>query len=126
MVGELHQTGGLVAHGAQRFLEHDRVKLFDVGFERLLQVLFVEELGVVQAGAHDALVAVANGVGAGRVAVAHDDEAVGELVVGVVKREVALVHEHRVDDDLFGYLQELFVERAAQGCGVFGKVHHFE
>ena len=119
---QLHHAGGLVAHGAQRLLEDHFIEAIDVGIQRQLQVLVVEELRVVEAGGHHALVAVDDGVLVGRVAVGDDDELVGELAIGVVQREVALVHEHGVDDDLLGNLQELLVEGAHHGRGVLGEV----
>lgn len=119
---QLHHASGLVAHGAQRLLEDHFIEAIDVGIQRHLQILVVEELRVVEAGGHHALVAVDDGVLMGRVAVGDDDELVGELAVGVVQREVALVHEHGVDDDLLGNLQELLVEGAHHGGGVLGEV----
>ena len=39
---------------------------------------------------------------------------VGELALRIVEREVALMHQHGIDDDLLGDLQELLVERTNQ------------
>ena len=61
-----------------------------------------------------------------RVAVRHDDELVREPALPVVQREVALVHEHGVHDDLLGNAQELLVERAHEHRGVLGEVHHLQ
>ena len=61
-----------------------------------------------------------------RVAVGHDDEVVGELAVRVVQREVALVHEHGVDDDLLGDAQELLVEGAHEHGGLLAEVHDLQ
>ena len=66
----------------------------------MLEVLLVEELRVVETGTHDALVAVDDGGGAFGVAVGDDDELVRQLARSIVEREVALMHEHGVDDDL--------------------------
>ena len=121
-----HDAVGLLLHGAQRLLEHHLVQAVDVRLQRMLEVLLVEELRVGQAGAHYALVAARDGVGVRRVAVRHDDEVVGQLAVRVVQREVTLVHEHGVDDDLLGDAQELLVERAHQHRWLLAEVHNLQ
>ena len=92
----------------------------------MLEILLVEELGVVETGADHALVAVDDGCGAFGVAVGDDDELVRQLSVSIVEREVALMHEHGVDDDLLGHLQELLVEGGDERLRVLGEVDHLE
>ena len=75
-----------------------------------LQVLLVEELRVGQAGAHDALVARSDDLGARGVAVGDEHEVVRQVPVGVAKREVALVREHRLADDSVRDVEEGTVE----------------
>ena len=125
VAGHLHDAFCLFQRGAQRFLEHHLAQAFHVGFERLLQVLVVEELGVVQAGGHHALVAVHDVLPEGRVAVRRDEELVGQRAVLVEQREVALVHQHGVHRDLLGHGQEQLVEGAHHDRGELGQVHHF-
>ncbi len=117
---------GLGAHGAQALLEDHLVQALDVGLEGMLQVLLVEELRVGEPGAHDALVAVDDGGCVRGVAVADEDEPVRQVALGVVEREVALVHEHGVDDDLLGNLEELLVEGAHQRRRVLREVRDLE
>ena len=92
----------------------------------MLEVLLVEELRVVEAGAHHALVTVDDGGGALGVAVRDDDELVRQLARGIVEREVTLMHEHGVDDDLLGHLQKLLVEGGDERLRVLGEVYHLE
>ena len=80
------------------------------GVEADLEVLVVEELCVVEAWAHDALVAGAHGVVDPGVGVGDDDELAGERPVRGIDGEVALVLEHRLDDDLVRHGEELLVE----------------
>ena len=92
----------------------------------MLEVLLVEELRVVETGAHHALVAVDDGGGAFGVAVGYDDELVRQLARSIVEREVALMHEHGVDDDLLGHLQKLLVKGGDERLRVLGEVDHLE
>ena len=48
------------------------------------------------------------------------------LPVGIVEREVTLMHEHGVDDDLLGHLQKLLVEGGDERLRVLGEVDHLE
>ena len=114
---------GLLAHRAELLLEGDLLELGQVGLERLLQVLLVEELGVVETGANHTLVAVDHGVGDGRVGVGNHHEGAREPAVLVVGGEVALVGEHRVADDLVGHGEELLVEVAHEYRRPLAKVH---
>ena len=75
-----------------------------------LQVLLVEELCVVQTGAHDALVAVDHALGVLGLAVGDDHELTRELALAVIDREVTLVGEHGLADDLVRDLEELLIE----------------
>ena len=78
----------------------------------MLQVLLIEELRVIETCTHDALVAVDDRIGDLGVCVRDDDELTRELSVLVVDREVALVREHGLADDLMRDLEELLVELA--------------
>ena len=120
VLGELLDAGRLGAHGAELLLEHDGVEALHVILQRTAQVLVVEELGVVEARGDDALVAVDDVGLERRIAVGGDQELVGERAVGVEQREVTLVHEHGVDDDLLG--QEQLVERAHHDRRELGEV----
>ena len=124
--GQLLQALGLLAHRAQGLLEHHLVELLDIGLQRMLEVLLVEELRVVETGAHHALVAVDDGGGAFGVAVGDDDELVRQLAHSIVEREVALMHEHGVNDDLLGHLQKFLVEGGDERLRVLGEVDHLE
>ena len=81
-------------------------------FSWALEVLVEEELGVVEARAHDALVAGDDGVGNLRVGVGHDHELAGELALGVEDREITLIGEHGLADNLLRNAEELLVELA--------------
>ena len=88
----------------------------------LLLVGFPEEAGVVEAGAQHALVAAAHealGVG---VDVHHRHELRRQLALGVLHREILLVVPHHGDQHFFGQFQELRIEAAGDGRGVFGEV----
>ncbi len=122
--GEGHHAGGLLAHGAEALLEGHGLEPGQVVLEGVFEVLLEEKLGVVEAGAHHALVAVHHGLGAGRVAVAHDDEGPGEVAVAVVRGEIALVGQHGLADDLVGDREELLVEAAHQDRGPLAEVDH--
>ena len=122
VLGELLDAGRLGAHGAELLLEHDGVEALHVILQRTAQVLVVEELGVVEARGDDALVAIDDVGLERRIAVGGDQELVGERAVGVEQREVALVHEHRVDRDLLGDGQEQLIERAHHDRRELGEV----
>ena len=64
-------------------------------------VFFKEELGIVQAGAENAFVAVLDRFQMVVVAVADSQEEVHELAVFIAHREIALVVLHRRDDGRF-------------------------
>ena len=107
---ELLNTLGLGEHAAELLLESDLGQALTKLVERDLQILLVEELCVVQTGAHDALVAVDHALGILGLAVGNDYELTRELAPAVIDREVALVGEHGLADNLVRDLEELLVE----------------
>ena len=82
-LGERHNAVGLGARGAKLLLEYDGVKALNVIFERVLQVFVVEELRVVKASGHDALVAIDDVRFELRIAVRGDEELVRKRSIGV-------------------------------------------
>ena len=76
--GEPLHALDLLEHRPEALLEGDRPKAGDKVLHRVLQVLVIEELGVVEARANDLLVAGDNGVGDARVGVRDDHELAGE------------------------------------------------
>src|ERR1700743_1666324 len=74
--------------------------------QRLLAVLVEEELGVGQARAHHALVALDHRARILRTDVADDQELVGQLARRVQQREVLLVGLHRQDEALLRHGEE--------------------
>ena len=123
MIDQRYDTVGLIEHGAELLLEYDLIKRWNIRFERLLEVFVVEELRIIEAGTYHALVTIDDGFREGGVAIGDHDELVRKLTLCIVEREIALVHEHRIDDDLFRNGQELFVESTHHSSRVFGQVH---
>ena len=107
---ELLNTLGLGEHATELLLEGDLGQTLTELVEGNLQVLLVEELGIVQTGTHDALVAVDHALGVLGLAVGDDHELTRELALAVIDREVALVGEHGLADDLVRDLEELLIE----------------
>ena len=120
---EILHALGLLKHGAELLLEVHLGKALAEVLERHLEILIIEELGVIQTGADDALVAVDDGGGVLGAAVADHDELAGQLALGVVDGEIALVGEHRLADDLVRDMQELLVERAHEDGRPLAEVH---
>ena len=107
---ELLNALGLGEHATELLLEGNLGQTLTELVEGDLQVLLVEELCVVQTGAHDALVAVDHALGVLGLAVGDDHELTRELALAVIDREVALVGEHGLADDLVRDLEELLIE----------------
>ena len=107
---ELLNALGLGEHATELLLEGDLGQTLAELVEGDLQVLLVEELGVVQTGAHDALVAVNHALGILGLAVGNDHELTRELALAVIDREVALVGEHGLADNLVRDLEKLLIE----------------
>ena len=107
---ELLNALGLGEHAAELLLEGNLSQTLTELVEGDLQVLLVEELGVVQTGAHDALVAVDHALGVLGLAVRDDHELTRQLALAIIDREVALVGEHGLADDLVRNLEELLIE----------------
>ena len=107
---ELLNALGLGEHATELLLEGNLGQTLTELVEGDLQVLLVEELSVVQTGAHDALVAVDHALGVLGLAVGDDHELTRELTLAVIDREVALIGEHGLADDLVRDLEELLVE----------------
>ena len=101
---------GLGKHAAELLLEGDLGQALTELVEGDLQVLLVEELGVVQTGTHDALVAVDHALGVLGLAVRNDHELTRQFAFAVIDREVALIGEHGLADDLVRDLEELLIE----------------
>ena len=97
----------------------------NVIFERALQVFVVEELRVVKASGHDALVAVDDVRFELRIAVRGDEELIRKRSIGVEQREIALMNEHGVNGDFLRNRQEQLVELAHHNRGELGEVHDF-
>ena len=110
--GQVLHAVGLLKHGAELLLEANGGQALTEHLEIDLEVLIVEELGVVEARTDDALIAVDHGgVGLG-VAVGDNDERTGQIAFRVICREVTLVGQHGLADDLGRDVQELLVEVA--------------
>ena len=107
---ELLNALGLGEHATELLLEGNLGQTLAELVEGDLQVLLVEELGIVQTGAHDALVAVDHALGILGLAVGNDHELTRQLALAVIDREVALVGEHGLADDLVRDLEELLVK----------------
>ena len=107
---ELLDALGLGEHATELLLEGNLGQALTELVEGDLQVLLVEELCVVQTGAHDALVTVDHALGILGLAVGNDHELTRELALAVIDREVALVGEHGLADDLVRDLEELLIE----------------
>ena len=107
---ELLDALGLGEHAAELLLEGDLGQTLTELVEGDLQVLLVEELSVVQTGTHDALVAVDHALGVLGLAIGNDHELTRQLALAVIDREVALVGEHGLADDLVRDLEELLIE----------------
>ena len=107
---ELLNALGLGEHATELLLEGNLGQTLTELVEGDLQVLLVEELCVVQTGAHDALVAVDHALGVLGLAVGDDHELTRELALAVIDREVTLVGEHGLADDLVRDLEELLIE----------------
>ena len=107
---ELLNALGLGEHATELLLEGDLGQTLAELVEGDLQVLLVEELGIVQTGTHNALVAVDHALGVLGLAVGDDHELTRELALAVIDREVALVGEHGLADDLVRDLEELLIE----------------
>ena len=107
---ELLDALGLSEHATELLLEGNLGQTLTELVEGDLQVLLVEELCVVQTGAHDALVAVDHALGVLGLAVGDDHELTRELALAVIDREVALVGEHGLADNLVRDLEELLIE----------------
>ena len=107
---ELLNTLGLGEHTAELLLEGNLGQALTELVEGDLQILLVEELGIVQAGAHDALVAVDHALRVLGLAVGDDHELTRQLALAVIDREVALVGKHGLADDLVRHLEELLIE----------------
>ena len=107
---ELLDALGLGEHATELLLEGNLGQTLAELVEGDLQVLLVEELGIVQTGTHNALVAVDHALGVLGLAVGDDHELTRELALAVIDREVALVGEHGLADNLVRDLEELLFE----------------
>ena len=107
---ELLDALGLGEHATELLLEGNLGQTLAELVEGDLQVLLVEELGIVQTGTHNALVAVDHALGVLGLAVGDDHELTRELALAVIDREVALVGEHGLADNLVRDLEELLIE----------------
>ena len=78
-------------------------------------IFFKEELGIIQAGAKDAFVAVLDRFQMVIVAVADGQEEVHEFAVFIAHREITLVVLHRRDDGRFRQFQVIFIKFPTKG-----------
>lgn len=122
-LGVLHDAHGLVVDASELLLEHDALQAIDITLEWLAAILDHEEGRVIETGAHDALVACDDGLGIGGIAIAHDEKRVVERAIGLIHREVALMLEHRVGDDLGRDVKETLIEVREHDGGIFDEVH---
>ena len=120
---ELLHALDLLQGGAKLLLERDDAEALDELLHRALQVLVEEELRVVEARAHDALVAGDDGIGDLRVGVRDDHELTSKLALGVENRKIALVGEHGLADNLLRHAEELLVEGADKHGRPLAEVH---
>ena len=87
----LFQALGFVVKRAQAILEDDFLQFFRVIDEVMFLIFFKEELGIIQAGAEDAFVAVLDRFQMVIVAVADGQEEVHEFAVFIAHGEITLV-----------------------------------
>ena len=121
----LFQALGFVVKRAQAILEDDFLQFFRVIDEVMFLIFFKEELGIIQAGAEDAFVAVLDRFQMVIVAVADGQEEVHEFAVLIAHREITLVVLHRRDDGRFRQFQVIFIKFASEGCRIFDEVDDF-
>ena len=76
--------------------------MINVRLKRLFQVFVIEELRVIKASTNNTLVAIDDGFGASRVAIAYHNKTIGKLAILVIQREITLVNQHGINDDFFG------------------------
>ena len=93
--------------------------------EALLAVFIEEELGIGQAGAQHALIAVLNRLEVFPAAVAHGDEERQQLACCILDREVTLMVAHRRDDGFRRQLQVFLLEFAAKGRRILHEIEDF-
>ncbi len=120
---EVLHAVGLLEHRSEFLLKSDGRQASTELLKVNLQVLIVEELGVVQAGANNTLVAVDDRLADARIGIGHDDEGARELAICVIRGEIALIGEHGLADDLGGHGEELLVKVTNQDCGPFAQIH---
>ncbi len=121
---QMLRAGRLVIVAAELLLEGDRLEHGHAILEGELLIGVPEEARVVEAGAQDALIAVAHdgfafGVGDG---VEHGEEVWREFAVGVFHREVLLVVAHDGDEHFFGQGEEFAVEVTEDDRRGFGEI----
>ena len=122
---ELLYALGLLQHAAELLLECHVGETATELFQRNLEVLVVEELGVVETGAHHALIAVYDGIGALGTTIANHHELACQIALAVVDGEIALIGQHGFADDLVRDVrQEHLVEGAHQHARPFAKIDH--
>ena len=121
----LFQALGFVVKRAQAILEDDFLQFFRVIDEVMFLIFFKEELGIIQAGAKDAFVAVLDRFQMVIVAVADGQEEVHEFAVFIAHREIALMVLHRRDDGRFRQFQVIFIKFPTKGCRIFDEVDDF-
>ncbi len=103
---------GLVEVAAQILLEGHCLQHFDAIAQRDLLIGVPEEAGIVEAGAQDAFVAVANEAVGIAVGVEHGEKVRQQLPVGVLDREILLVIAHHGDEHFGGQREEFGIEAA--------------
>ncbi len=127
LAGERDDARDALFLRAQFLVKHDLRKLRQPVFQPRLQIGVVEELGVRQACADDALVAGDDrGAVVGRLDVRHQDELVDQLGgLRIAQHEALLVGADGGADHFARDRQEGFVERAHQRHRPFHQPRHF-
>jgi hypothetical protein len=111
-LGQRGDARDLVGHAAQLGLVGDGLQAVAHRRQALLEVFVEEELGVGEARADHALVALADLRRVLRFDVGDADEVLGQLAAGIQHREEFLVGLHRRDQRFLRHLQEVALERA--------------
>ncbi len=107
------QAVDLIQHRTQLGLEGQRIQLWQVGFQRLLEIFAYEVSRVRETRPDDMLVAFCDHVQSLPIPIAHGDK-IGQQFPLLLHREVALVLLHHRDQHIAGQLQVRGVKRAAQ------------
>jgi hypothetical protein len=123
-LGQRGDARDLVGHAAQLGLVGDGLEAVAHRRQALLEVFVEEELGVGEARADHALVALADLRRVLGFDVGDADEVLGQLAAGIQHREEFLVGLHRRDQRFLRDLQEVALERAGHRDRPFVEAVH--